>query len=211
MAVITIAREFGAGGKTLATKVAEMMGYTVVDEEIVEMVALEANVSAGWVDSVAKETGSEGFVNRMVSKLGPFRKGYVEVAMEKKPGYIDGNLYIHLLHKVVPKIAMQDNVIIVGRGGQYILSDHPNTYHFLMIAELEHRIKFMMENYNLNRKQAQIVVEKQGRRRANLYRSFGKTDYDHPSLYHMVFNMNKLKMEEAARAVCHLVGGDCPA
>ena len=207
MAVITIAREFGAGGKTLATLVAQKLNYTVVDEEIVEMVAMEANVSPDWVDSVAKETGSEGMVNRLMSKLGPFRKGYVEVAMEKKPGYIDGNLYIHLLHKVLPKIAMQDNVIIVGRGGQYLLANHPTAYHFLMVADLEHRIDFMMENYNLNRKQAQIVVEKQGKRRLNLYRHFGKTDYDRPSLYHMVFNMNKVMMHQAAEAVCQLIAG----
>lgn len=207
MAVITIAREFGAGGKTLGTLVAKKLGYTIIDEEIVEMVALEAQVSPDWVDSVAQETGGEGLMQRLMTKLGPFRKGYVEVAMEKKPGYIDGNLYIHLLHKVIPRIAQQDNVILIGRGGQYILSDHPNAYHFLMIADLEQRINFMMENYNLNRKQAQVVVEKQGKRRFNLYRYFGKSDYDQPKLYHMVFNMNRVKMEQAAEAVCQLVAG----
>ncbi|MFZ7125154.1 MAG: AAA family ATPase [Desulfobacterales bacterium] len=207
MAVITIAREFGAGGKTLGSIVAEKLGYALIDEEIVEMVAMEANVSPDWVDSVAQETGSGGMLPRLLSKLGPFRKGYVQVAMENKPGYIDGNLYIHLLHKVIPRIASQDNVIILGRGGQYLLADHPSTYHFLMIADLEHRINFMMEHYNLSRKQAQIVVEKQSHRRLNLYRYFGKTDFDHPSLYHMVFNMRKLNMEEAAAAVCQLVSG----
>lgn len=208
MAVITIAREFGAGGKTLGTLVAKELGFTLIDEEIVEMVALEANVSPDYVDSVAKETGTEGFMPRLMSKLGPFRKGYVEVAMEKKPGYIDGNLYIHLLHKVVPRIAQQDDVIIIGRGGQYLLADHPKAFHFLMIADFEHRIDFMMENYQLNRKQAQVVVEKQSKRRLNLYRYFGKTDYDHPSHYHMVFNMNKVRMDQAAAAVCQLVAGD---
>jgi cytidylate kinase len=204
MAVITIARHFGAGGKTLGTIIAHKLGYTLVDEEIVERVALEANVSADWVDSVAQETGTN-WMHRFMSKIGPLRGGYVETAMEEKPGYIDGNLYIHLLHKVIPQIAKQDNVIILGRGGQYILAHDPNAYHFLMIADLEHRIGFMMENYKLNRKQAQIVVEKQGARRLNLYRYFGKTDYDQPELYHLVFNMNRVKMEEAAACVCQLV------
>ncbi|QTA89980.1 cytidylate kinase-like family protein [Desulfonema magnum] len=207
MAVITIAREFGAGGKTLGTKVADKLGYTLIDEEIVEMVAKEANVSPDWVDSIAKETGSEGFLPRLIKKIGPYRKGYVGIAMEKNPGYIDGDLYISILHNIIPKIASQDNVIIIGRGGQYILSDHPNTYHFLMIAKLEHRITFMMENYNLNRKQAQIVVDKQDKRRLNLYRYFAKTDYNHPKLYHMVFNMDKVRMEEAVNTVVQLASG----
>jgi cytidylate kinase len=127
--------------------------------------------------------------------------------MEKNPGYIDGNLYISLLHKVLPTIASKDNVVIIGRGGQYILADHPNTYHFLMIADLEHRIRFMMDHYKYNRKQAQLVVEQQSKRRQYLYRYFSRTDYDQPELYNMVFNMNKLQLDEAVQLVCQLVGG----
>lgn len=143
----------------------------------------------------------------MMSKLGPFRKGYVAVAMEKKPGYLDGNLYISLLHRVIPEIASQDNVVIIGRGGQYILADRPDTYHFLMIADLEQRIAFMMKHYILDRKEAQLIVEKQSKRRLSLYRYFSRTDYDQPNLYDMVFNMNKVGLDKAVQTVCHLVAG----
>ena len=158
MSVITIARQFGAGGKTLGSLVADSLGYTLVDEEIVELIAQEANVSSEWVDSVARETGSEKFLKRMMFKFGPFRKGYVDIATETNPGYFDGNLYISLLYKIIPQIAAEDDVVILGRGGQFILADHPDTCHFLMIADIEYRIKFMMDHYDLDRKQAQIVV-----------------------------------------------------
>ena len=72
MSVITIARRFGAGGKTLGSLVADKLGYVLIDEEVVEMVAQEANVSPDWVESIAKETGSEGALTRLMSKLGPF-------------------------------------------------------------------------------------------------------------------------------------------
>jgi cytidylate kinase len=76
-----------------------------------------------------------------------------------------------------------------------------------MIADMEQRIHFMMENYQLDRKQAQLVVEKQRKRRLNLYRYFGRTDYDQPGLYDMVFNMNRVKLEEAVQVVCQMVSG----
>jgi cytidylate kinase len=209
MAVITIARQFGAGGRTLGKQIADTLGYVLIDEQIVEAVAMEANVSPDWVDFVEKERGSEGFLTRLMAKLGPFRKGYVDVAMEKNPGYIDGHLYISLLYKVIPQIASQDNVVIIGRGGQYILGGHPNTYNFLLIASLEHRIDFMMKHYNLDRKHAEFVVGKQTKRRLNLYRYFDRTDYDDPSLYHMVFNMNWVNMDQVINTVCQLVKGDC--
>ena len=208
MSVITIARQFGAGGKTLGTTVAEKLGYNLIDEQIVEMVALEADVSAEWVDTIAQETGSEGIVKRLVRKIGPFGKGYVETAMEERPGYINGDLYISILHKIIPIIASQDNVVIIGRGGQYILADRPDTYHFLMIANIENRIKFMMGHYGIDRKKAQLVIDKQNKRRVHLYRHFGRTDYEQPDHYHLVLNMNFLEMDSAVRAVCQLVAGD---
>jgi cytidylate kinase len=207
MSIITIARQFGAGGKTLGTAVADRLGYTLVDEEIVELIAKEANISPEWVDSVARETGSEKIIKRMLFKFGPFRKGYIDRAMETDPEYFDGNLYISLLHKILPQIASQDNVIIIGRGGQYILAEYPNTYHFLLIADVEYRIRFMMDHYHLDRKQAQVVVDKQSKRRLHLYRYFARTDYDQPAHYHLVFNMRKVSMESAVQAVCQLAGG----
>jgi cytidylate kinase len=210
MSVITIARQFGAGGKTLGGMVAERLGYQLIDEEIVETIAREANVSPDWVDSVARETGSEGLLSRMLLKLGPFRKGYVEVSLESNPGYINGNLYISLLHRIIPQIAGQDNVVLIGRGSQYILADYPGSLHVLMIADLEFRIKFVMDNYHLDRRQAEIVVAKQSKRRLNLYRYFGRTDYDRPDLYHVVFNMNKVKLEHAVQTVCFMVESQTP-
>ncbi len=208
MAVVTIARQFGAGGRTLGNRIAERLGYTLIDEQIVEHLAMEADVSSDWVNSIESEAGSGGLLSKVITKFGPFRKGYVDVAMEEKPGYIDSNLYIHLLHKILPKIANQDKVIILGRGGQYILADYPNTFHFLMIANLSRRIQFMMDNYNLTQKQAQIVVEKQSRIRKDLYKYFGREDYDRPFLYHTVFNMNLMTMEEAADMATVLVSGN---
>ena len=64
-----------------------------------------------WVDSVAQETGHEGIVYRLLRRLGPFSRGYVETAMEERPGYVNGDLYISLLHKVIPIFAEQGDGI----------------------------------------------------------------------------------------------------
>ena len=206
MSIITIARQFGAGGRTLGGLIADRLGYTLVDEEIVELMAQEANVSTDWVESIAREMGSEKLLTRILYRFGPFRKGYVGGAKEAEPGYFDGHRYISLLYKIIPQIAAEDNVVIIGRGGQYILAGHQNVYHFLMVADQEYRINFVMEHYHLDRKQAQIVVDKQTKRRLNLYRYFDRTDYEHPSLYHLTFNMNRVTMDQALQSVCLLAG-----
>ena len=59
MAVITISRQFGAGGLTLGKMVAEKFGYTFADTEVIKMVAEMANVSTNFVETVEKEAGGK--------------------------------------------------------------------------------------------------------------------------------------------------------
>ena len=70
MAVITISRQFGAGGKTLGKMVADKFGYTFADSEVIKMVAEMANVSTHFVETVEKEAGGKfsKFISKMVSK-----------------------------------------------------------------------------------------------------------------------------------------------
>ncbi len=199
MATITISRQFGAGGRTLGNLISEKLGYTLVDEDIIERVAHEARVSPNWVKSIENEAG--GTLLRYISGMGPFRKNYVDRISEHGKGYIDERIYVNLLHKIIGRMAEDGDMVIIGRGGQYILKDHPNAVHILMLADLAHRITFLEKQYGLSRKQAALVVEKQDKRRRNLYRCFGREDYDDPNLYHFVFNMNKLDIDTASEMV----------
>jgi len=57
MAVLTISRQFGAGGITLGKRVAKRLGYTFYDNEIIQMVAKKAKVSPHWVESMERSKG----------------------------------------------------------------------------------------------------------------------------------------------------------
>ena len=58
------------------------------------------------------------------------------------------------------------NVVIIGRGSQYILRDRKDTYHILLVANREQRVKFMEKNYNLTPREAVRVIDGQVKRRA---------------------------------------------
>ena len=201
MAVITISRQFGAGGKTLGKRVAETLGYTFADEDIIQMIAEKAKVSPGWVESVEKEAGGRlsRIVNRMVSKP------LVDKVLKDERGYIDEQIYIDYLVILINQMAEEDDVVFLDRGSQYILNDLPEAYHILMINTLENRVKFMMDNYDMSAKRAAQVVKNEERRRISLYRKIGKQDYDQPELYHLVINMARIDLEGAADLIVRLV------
>jgi cytidylate kinase len=181
--------------------IADELGYTFADEDIVQMVAKEANVSPHWVETVEKEAG--GKLSRIVTRM--VSKPLVERILKDERGYIDEELYLDYLVLIIAKIADEGDVVILGRGGQYILDDHPDAYHILLINDIDNRAKFMMEHYDLSQSKAEQVVSREDKRRVNLYRKLGKTDYDDSSLYHLVLNMGRISLEHALKLVCNLV------
>lgn len=202
MSVITISRQFGAGGITLGNMLAQKLGYTFVDNEIIQQVAQKAKVSTNWVESIEKQAGGKllRFITGVVSKK------LIDQVLDNERGYIDEEIYVDLLHQIITKIADEGKAIILGRGGQYILKDREDTFHILLIANKADRIKFMEKNYKLTPAQALGAVNREDKRRVNLYRKFGTLTYDQPGHYHIVLNTSRLGLNEAARVICGLVG-----
>jgi cytidylate kinase len=136
---------------------------------------------------------------------GLVRKSFIDRILSDERGYIDEEIYVDLLHKIIFQIAGEADAVILGRGGQYILRDTEDVFHTLLIADKEDRIRFMETHYDLSPSQALQSVNREDKRRVNLYRKFGKENYDHPDLYHLVLNMSKLELEDACDLVCDLV------
>ncbi len=201
MAVITISRQFGAGGLTLGKRIAKRLDYSFFDSEIIQMVAQQAKVSTRWVESMEKEAG--GKLERLISGL--VSKSFIDRLLDDRRGYIDEEIYVDLLGKIIKKIAEDGNAVILGRGSQYILKDYDRVFHTLLVADKEYRIKFIEEKYDLFTKHAIQTVNNEDKRRINLYRKFGKGDYDNWSHYHLVLNMSRVDLDMAENLACRLV------
>ncbi|MDI6798362.1 MAG: cytidylate kinase family protein, partial [Desulfatibacillaceae bacterium] len=90
MKVVTIARLFGAGGHTIGEKVAKRLGFELVEEEMINIVARKTKVSPEWVQSVESERGNwlMNFLGTIVSP------SFLErLAEEEGQGYIDEDIY----------------------------------------------------------------------------------------------------------------------
>jgi len=201
MAVITISRQFGAGGKTIGQKVAETLGYTFIDEDIIQIIAEKAKVSPGWVESVEKEAG--GRLSRIVTKM--VSRPLIDKVLKEEYGYIDEQIYIDYLVVIIAQMAEEGNVVFLDRGSQYILNDFPDAFHILLINTFENRVKFMMNSYDLNQQRATQIVKSEEKRRTNLYRKIGKQDFDQPELYHLVINMARIDLDDAVQMILQLV------
>ncbi len=201
MAIITISRQYGAGGRTLGKMLAKDLGYVFADSAVINKIAEAANVSAAWVESIEKEAGTR--FTSVISKM--VNRSLVDKVLGGERGYIDEKLYLDYLVVIIAQIGEEGNSVIMGRGSQYILNDHPDAIHILLVDEYDNRVKFMMKHYDLTYKKAVQVINNEDKRRMNLYHKLGKTDYDNPILYHMVLNMGKMDLDMAFKSIKGLI------
>jgi cytidylate kinase len=201
MAVLTISRQFGAGGKTLAQLVSKALDYPLADEEIIERLAETAQTTP---DGIQRFEAEEDAHQRQAREAAASRH-FIERIFDTKRNYMDGQRYVELLREIIPQIARKGNLIILGRGAQFILKDYGDDYHVLLVAEEVERIRFIQEHYALDAHEARQAVIKQGKRRQKLMKLFNREDCDQPLHYDLVLNMSKTRMETAVDLVCALV------
>lgn len=202
MRIVTIARPFGAGGHTVGLEVSKRLGFELIEEEILSAVAKKAKVSPGWVKAIEKERGNQllNFIHGLVSA------SYLDrLQDEKNRGYIDEKIYVDTLQEVMLEIAREADSVIVGRGGQYFLNDHPQAVHVLLTADDDFRVRFLQEYYNMDKERARQMILRGDKRRDNFYKKIHHEDYNSSNLYTVVLNMSKISINRAVDIITGLV------
>jgi cytidylate kinase len=201
MAVITISRQFGAGGITLGEKLSKRLGYRCVHEGMIRQVAKKVKASSQQVRAFEKAGGTKlmKFLDKMVSR------DFIDRLLSDKYGYVGEKDYIDVVKALIHEVYEQGDALIIGRGGQYILRGLDNTWHILLIADMAHRISFMMDNYNLSESEAQKAIKRADQIRNSFLSVFSeKGSHDDPLAYDLVINMTRVSMDKAEELIVAL-------
>lgn len=200
MAVVTISRQFGAGGRTLGEKLCERFGLHLVDEIVIDELARKAKVSGDWLTAMEKEASST--ILRLISEI--FSSGILYKGPAAPGEGFERQKYVAFLNKVMTSMANQGGYVLLGRGSQLVLKSHPKAFHVLLVAEYQDRAKFMVERYNLSRTEAEKTIKEKERQRAAVASNIFGANIDDPSLYHVVLNTTRLSFDWAVDCVADL-------
>ncbi|MFP4477370.1 MAG: AAA family ATPase [Desulfatibacillaceae bacterium] len=199
MSVVCISRQFGAGGRTLAGRVAEKLGYEFADTALTHKVAESLNVSDEWVKVTEREGhGRKGLVSSLISS------SFVErIAGRNETGSHEEEVY-QAFCRHIPEMAAQDRKVFIGRGSQFVCGDCVDAVRVLLVAPIEWRENFLVENHNLTREESRQTVREWDRNRASFLGKFTDRDPDDPSLYDVTINTSLIRLEWAEALICDL-------
>ena len=182
MSVITISRQLGSLGTTLGRQVATRLGYRLVHRDL--------------INRAARLAGAPDMALAAIDELGLFGI---------EPDQFQQRAYLQAVRDIIEMLAIEDNVVIVGRAGQAILQKDPDALHLRVVAPLETRIQRIVTAHHVSPQAARAQIEDSDRFRAQYLKRFYNIQWDDPSLYHLVINTGHISLEDSAEIVCNAV------
>jgi cytidylate kinase len=166
MAILTIARKYGSGGREIGQTIAEKLKYDYIDRR-----------------RILDDMRAEG--KQWEERAKHFDENYPNL-WERYDWSFRG--FVALNQSYFLDYALKDNTVIMGRGGNFLLKGIPFVLRVRVIAPIEKRIEKVVEREGVNSENARWLIEKADHEMSGaIYLIYGK-DWDNPAEYEMVFN-----------------------
>lgn len=184
MAIITISRGSFAGSSSVAVRLAERLGYpSLTREEVTIEAARDYGIS---VKELSKSLDGKPFFWQQVPGK---RLAYVKCVTAAMLSRMENG-----------------NLIYEGHVGHLLLSDIPEVLRVRVIADMEYRIRAVMENENLSRDEAVAYIERVDTDRSRWVRLLYGVEWTDPTQYDLILNVGSLGVENVCEAIIYMAG-----
>lgn len=192
--IITISREFGSGGRSIAKAVAETLGIPYYDKELIKQVAEKTGLSAEYVENAGEYASGK----TVLSYLPP-----LSGSLNLTNGMSATDFLWCMQRNVILELAEKGSCVIVGRCADYILKDHPDALHVFIHASTAFKAERIVQMYGESEKKPeQRLLDKDDRRRAH-YKHFTGREWGKYQNYHLSMDSGVLGLD---RCVDIIVG-----
>ena len=181
--IITVEREYGAGGSLVAAELARRKGWQLLDQQLTCEIAKSAAVTEKAV--ARHEEKCDPLLHRLakVFWLGSYERS-LPISDDK---IFDADELVHHAQQVMEKKAEEGNCVIVGRGAPYILRGRRDAFHVFVYGSREKKIKRLI-SLKMSEKDATEMVDTIDKERAAFVRKYFNAEWPCRRLYHLMLN-----------------------
>ncbi len=187
--IISVSREYGSGGHDIGTFLAEALGIPLYDRNLTKEIAQEMNME---VEDLEKY--DERARNRVLTrKVGEYSNSMEDILEEKQT---------EILWK---KVEDGESFVIVGRRGKEILGEHPGMISLFITADVDFKIKRIMEEIGADAETANARRQRIDRLRKTYHNRHSDADWGDSRYYDLIVNSTRLGVEKTAEEILHYV------
>ena len=198
--IITIARQYGSGGREIGEKVAEKLGIPLFDKELIKEAA-----ARGSLDENVIEVADESATNSLLYTLAV---GSNVLGTTMHFGYkmpLNDKLFI-LQSEVIKECAKRGSCVIIGRCADYVLRNEEGLVRLFIYGDLDARQKRVAERHpELKTSQIIDVINKTDKRRSSYYNFYTGNKWGKYDNYDVAINSSTFGIEGTADLICSCV------
>jgi cytidylate kinase len=180
---VTISRDHGSGGQVIAEKLAERLGWTCLNRQVVDYVAAHTQVRAQLIELLDEHT-----------------RGHLEtwIRSHVMGKYLNETDYARHLASVIRAVICQDPAVILGRGGAYMLAgERQYGLHVRVVAPFEYRVLRIAETQSLSKEEARARILSVDHDREEFLRSVFHRNGKDPLDYDLLINTAYIGLDDS--------------
>ncbi len=194
--IITIARQYGSGGREIGERIAKALGIPLYDKEIINDAAAKGELNTDVI-----KNADESAANSLLYTLA---MGSNVIGTTMHFGYkmpINDKLFL-LQSEVIKEYAAKGSCVVIGRCSDYVLKDEKNVLRLFIYGDIEHRRQRIAERHP-ELKSSQIIdsINKTDKRRSSYYNFYTGNKWGKYDNYDMAINSSTLGIEGTAQII----------
>lgn len=197
--IVTIARQYGSGGREVGQKLSELIGYKFYDKDLITLAAQKSGLSQDALHHV-DEKAANSLLYTLALGSSVYSHGVERVNLP-----INDRLFVVQSEIIKDLAASGDGAIIVGRCADYVLSGKKNLVRVYITSEFDVRVKTVMKRHELSESQAKDLIVKTDKRRANYYSYYTGEKWGKADKYDLVIATDRLGVDGAAKMVADYI------
>lgn len=197
MAILTVSRLYGSGGSEVAEIVGRKLGWSVLDNAVVDAVAARMGISIAEVR--AREERLPSLVERLTSAMALGSQEWMTpLATAKRP--TDEQL-IEVTRHIVEEAIARGPVVVVGRGAQAMLAERSDALHVFCYAPRKALIARSVKRDGVSAEEAARLVDEMNKQREQWVKMHWDREWRAPENYDLGVNTERFGIEGAAELI----------
>jgi CMP/dCMP kinase len=201
MRAITIARLYGSGGGEIARRVAQRLGWRLIDHEVIVQVAHRLGITEEEAEDLDEHT--ENFIMRALNSMSLMYPSMVENVPPAPSPATRERTYQSALRRVIELAVEEGQAVIVGRGAGALLAPRRDVLRVYICAPMEQRVAYVAQREGLDELAARKRIQTKDNDRRRYVQSQYHLQPEDPNAYDVTINTEILSLDGAAALICN--------
>ena len=193
--VITIARQYGSGGRTIGEMLAKKLNVHYYDKELMKLASDDSGINeALFVNADEKVKSTKLF---HIAK----KEYHGELIPPESDDFTSTDNLFNYQAKIIRELAGKESCVIIGRCSNYILKDYPNVLRVFIHADWDFRMEKAAEKLSMSQKEIEKFLQKDDKRKDEYYRRFTGEEWKDATQYDLCLDSSKLGYEKCIEEI----------